>query len=179
MNKDEALKKLSEKNKGRILEFEDEINALIKEIKVIEREPRASAILIEGYIGYACDKLLAYRFEVDVFEDLNLHDKRAILEKLGIINKDLSKDIKKIQGVRNIYAHRRKITDTKTLQCIEEIIKNTHIYTTLNEMWKNKEPFELFMLVGSRILALLNEKYRMMMIAEINKFAEEFKDEKY
>ena len=87
MNKDEALKKLSEKNKGKILEFEDEINALIKEIKVIEREPRASAILIEGYIGYACDKLLAYRFEVDVFEDLNLHDKRAILEKLGIINK--------------------------------------------------------------------------------------------
>ena len=39
-------------------------------------------------------------------------------------------------------------------------------------MWKNKEPFELFMLVGSRILALLNEKYRMMMIAEINKFLE-------
>lgn len=178
LKKDEALKKLSKKNEGKIVEFQDEINELVKEIKTIGREPRASAILIEGYIGYACDKLLAYRFESDVFENLSLHDKREILEKLGIIEKTLSADIKKIQEIRNVYAHRRKVTDQKTLENVAEKVKSTHAYTTMNKVFQTATPFELFMTVSGHILELLSYKYRMLMIAEINKFAEEYKDEK-
>lgn len=178
MNKDEVIQHLRRRNEGKILEYQNEVNELIKEIANINREPRASAILVEGYISYICERLLSYRFDVDVFDHLNLHDKRELLEKLGIINKELSKDIAKVQEIRNIYAHKRKIKDPNVLDELNKKMRSSYTYSLMNkDFQKRLDGFELFLTIASQILSQLNQKYNMLMIAEINKYAEFLKDE--
>jgi len=173
MDEEEAIQHLRRKNEGKILEYQKEVDELIHEIDTIKREPRASAILVEGYISYICERLLAYRFDVDVFDHLDLHAKRELLQKLGIINKELSKDIAKVQEIRNIYAHKRKIKDQGVLNELNNKMRSTHTFTLMNKDFQNRlEGFELFLSIASHILTQLNQKYNMLMIAEINKYAE-------
>lgn len=177
MDREEAIYHLRRKNEGKILEYQKEVDELIHEIDNIKREPRASSILVEGYISYICERLLAYRFDADVFDHLDLHSKRELLQKLGIIDKKLSKDISKVQEIRNIYAHKRKIKDQNILDELNNKMRSTHTFSLMNKDFQNRlEGFELFLTIASQILSQLNQKYNMLMIAEINKFAESLKE---
>lgn len=162
----EEFEKMKAKQKQKSRIFREEMDDLTEELKTILNEPRASAILIEGYISFACDQILAYRFDADVFEHLDLHAKRKLLEKLGIIDKDLSNDIEKIQMIRNIYAHRRHIKEEKTLKELKEKIESTHTYKLLNPNCWGTDIFELFLVVSRNILSQLNYEHTNLMIDE-------------